>query len=113
MRVYQGRLNKGDFIYNTSTKKSVKVPRVVSMHAEDMEDLDGASSGDIIAMFGIDCASGDTFVHEGYEVAMQSMHVPDPVISLAISPKDKSSQNNFSKALQKFRKEDPDFPCLS
>jgi elongation factor G len=109
MRVYQGRLNKGDFIYNTSTKKSVKVPRVVRMHAEDMEDLDGASSGDIIAMFGIDCASGDTFVHDGYEVAMQSMHVPDPVISLAISPKDKSSQNNFSKALQKFRKEDPTF----
>lgn len=109
MRVYQGRLSKGDFIYNTTTKKSVKVPRVVRMHAEDMEDLDGASSGDIIAMFGIDCASGDTFVHEGTEVAMQSMHVPDPVISLAISPKDKGSQNNFSKALQKFRKEDPTF----
>jgi len=109
MRIYQGRLNKGDFIYNTSTKKQVKVPRVVRMHAEDMQDLDGASSGDIVAMFGIDCASGDTFVHEGYEVAMQSMHVPDPVISLAISPKDKGSQNNFSKALQKFRKEDPTF----
>lgn len=109
MRVYQGRLNKGDFIYNTTTKKSVKVPRVVRMHAEDMQDLDGASCGDIIAMFGIDCASGDTFVHEGTEVAMQSMHVPDPVISLAISPKDKGSQNNFSKALQKFRKEDPTF----
>lgn len=109
MRVYQGRLNKGDFIYNTSTKKQVKVPRVVRMHADEMEDLDGASAGDIVAMFGIDCASGDTFVHEGYEVAMQSMHVPDPVISLAISPKDKNSQNNFSKALQKFRKEDPTF----
>lgn len=109
MRIYQGRLSKGDFIYNTTTKKSVKVPRVVRMHAEDMEDLDGASSGDIVAMFGIDCASGDTFVHEGTEVAMQSMFVPDPVISLAISPKDKSSQNNFSKALQKFRKEDPTF----
>lgn len=109
MRIYQGRLSKGDFIYNTTTKKSVKVPRVVRMHAEDMEDLDGASSGDIVAMFGIDCASGDTFVHEGTEVAMQSMFVPDPVISLAISPKDKGSQNNFSKALQKFRKEDPTF----
>jgi elongation factor G len=109
MRVYQGRLNKGDFIYNTSTKKQVKVPRVVRMHADEMEDLDGASSGDIVAIFGIDCASGDTFVHEGFEVAMQSMHVPDPVISLAVSPKDKSSQNNFSKALQKFRKEDPTF----
>ena len=109
VRVYQGRLNKGDFIYNTTTKKSVKVPRVVRMHADKMEDLEGASSGDIVAMFGVDCASGDTFTHEGYEVAMQSMHVPDPVISLAVAPKDKSSQNNFSKALQKFRKEDPTF----
>ncbi|MCS6838776.1 MAG: elongation factor G [Bdellovibrionaceae bacterium] len=109
MRVYQGRLHKGDFIYNTTTKKTVKVPRVVRMHADKMEDLEGASAGDIVAMFGIDCASGDTFTHEGYEVAMQSMHIPDPVISLAIAPKDKNSQNNFSKALQKFKKEDPTF----
>jgi elongation factor G len=109
MRIYQGRLNKGDFVYNTSTKKQVKVPRVVRMHADKMEDLEGALAGDIVAIFGIDCASGDTFVHEGYEVAMQSMHIPDPVISLAIAPKDKASQNNFSKALQKFKKEDPTF----
>ncbi len=109
LRIYQGLLTKGDFIINTTTKKSVKVPRVVRMHAEDMKDLDHASAGDIVALFGIDCASGDTFVHDGTDVAMQSMHVPDPVISLAISPKDKSSQNNFSKALQKFRKEDPTF----
>lgn len=109
MRVYQGQLKKGDFIYNTSIKKSVKIPRVVRMHAEKMEDLEGASSGDIVAMFGIDCASGDTFVHEGNNFAMQSMHVPNAVISLAISPKDKTAANNFSKALQKFRKEDPTF----
>lgn len=109
MRVYQGKLSKGDFIYNTTTKKSVKIPRVVRMHAEKMEDLDSSSAGDIVAMFGIDCASGDTFVHEGTNLAMQSMHVPDAVISLAISPKDKTGVNNFSKALQKFRKEDPTF----
>lgn len=109
MRVYQGKLAKGDFIYNTTTKKSVKIPRVVRMHADKMEDLDSSFAGDIVAMFGIDCASGDTFVHEGHNVSMQSMHVPDAVISLAISPKDKSGANNFSKALQKFRKEDPTF----
>lgn len=109
MRVYQGALKKGEFIYNTTNKKSVKIPRVVRMNAEKMEDLDGASSGDIVAMFGIDCASGDTFVHEGSNFAMQSMHVPNAVISLAISPKDKTAANNFSKALQKFRKEDPTF----
>ena len=109
MRIYQGKLAKGDFITNTTSQKAVKIPRVVRMNAEKMEDLDGASSGDIVAFFGIDCASGDTFVHEGSNVSMQSMHVPAAVISLAISPKDKSSSNNFSKALQKFRKEDPTF----
>jgi elongation factor G len=109
MRVYQGKLSKGDFIVNTTNKKSVKIPRVVRMHADKMEDLESASAGDIVAMFGVDCASGDTFVHEGTNVAMQSMHIPDAVISLAVSPKEKSGANNFSKALQKFRKEDPTF----
>ncbi len=109
MRVYQGAMKKGDFIVNTTNKKSVKVPRLVRMNSDKMEDIDVSYSGDIVAVFGIDCASGDTFTHEGYNVAMQSMHVPDSVISLAISPKDKGSANNFSKALQKFRKEDPTF----
>lgn len=109
MRVYQGQLSKGDFIINTTTQKSVKIPRVVRMHADKMEDVETAEAGDIVAMFGIDCASGDTFVHEGSNVSMQSMHVPDAVISLAVSPKDKAGANNFSKALQKFRKEDPTF----
>lgn len=109
MRVYQGKLAKGDFIVNTTNKRSVKVPRLVRMHSDKMEDIDVSYSGDIVAVFGIDCASGDTFVHEGYDVAMQSMHVPDAVISLAVAPKDKAGANNFSKALQKFRKEDPTF----
>jgi elongation factor G len=109
MRVYQGKMSKGDFIINTTTKKSVKVPRLVRMHSEKMEELETSYAGDIVAVFGIDCASGDTFVHEGYDVAMQSMHVPDAVISLAVAPKDKQGANNFSKALQKFRKEDPTF----
>ncbi|MBX2996547.1 MAG: elongation factor G [Bdellovibrionaceae bacterium] len=109
MRVYQGQLQKGEFIINTTNQKSVKIPRVVRMHADKMEDIEIAHSGDIVAMFGIDCASGDTFVHEGTNVAMQSMHVPDAVISLAVAPKEKSGANNFSKALQKFRKEDPTF----
>ena len=109
MRVYQGKISKGDFIVNSTNKRQVKVPRLVRMHAEKMEDIDVSYAGDIVAVFGIDCASGDTFAHEGYNVSMQSMHVPDAVISLAISPKDKAGANNFSKALQKFRKEDPTF----
>ncbi len=109
MRVYQGMLRKGEFIINTTNQKSVKIPRVVRMHADKMEDTETAEAGDIVAMFGIDCASGDTFVHEGSNFSMQSMHVPEAVISLAISPKDKAGANNFSKALQKFRREDPTF----
>lgn len=109
MRVYQGKMAKGDFIINTTNKKSVKIPRLARMNAEKMEDIDISYAGDIVAVFGIDCASGDTFVQEGYDVSMQSMYVPDAVISLAVSPKDKGGANNFSKALQKFRKEDPTF----
>ncbi len=109
LRIYQGTLRKGDFIYNSRDKKTVKVPRVVRMHSDKMEDVDSAFAGDIVALFGIDCASGDTFTNEGNEISMQSMFVPDAVISLAIAPKDKQSSNNFSKALQKFKKEDPTF----
>lgn len=109
MRVYQGQVKKGDFIINMTNKKSVKVPRLVRMHADKMEDIDVSYAGDIVAMFGIDCASGDTFCDDRIEASMQSMHVPDAVISLAVAPKSKEGANNFSKALQKFRKEDPTF----
>ncbi len=109
MRVYQGKLSKGDFIINSSNGKQVKVPRLVRMHSDKMEDIETSFSGDIVAVFGIDCASGDTFTDGKLNASMQSMHVPDPVISLAIAPKDKTGANNFSKALQKFRKEDPTF----
>ena len=109
MRVYQGQIKKGAFLINTTNKKSVKVPRLVRMHSEKMEDIDVSYAGDIVALFGIDCASGDTFCDEDVNAAMQSMYVPDPVISLAIAPKSKEGSNNFSKALQKFKKEDPTF----
>lgn len=109
MRVYQGKMSKGDFITNMVNKKSVKIPRLVRMHSDKMEDIETSYAGDIIALFGVDCASGDTFCDENIQASMQSMHVPDPVISLAIAPKDKAGANNFSKALQKFRKEDPTF----
>lgn len=109
MRVYQGTLKKGEFITNTANGKKVKVPRLVHMHSDSMEDIDFASAGGIAALFGIDCASGDTFTDGTTNIAMTSMFVPDPVISLAVSPKDKQGSANFSKALQKFRREDPTF----
>jgi elongation factor G len=109
MRIYQGTIKKGDMIYNVVDGKKVKVPRLVRMHSDDMEDIESASAGDIIASFGIECASGDTFTDGQWNVTLESMFIADPVISLAIAPKDKASTTNFSKALNKFTKEDPTF----
>ncbi len=110
MRVYQGTLRKDDFITNTRTGKRVKVARLVRMHSDDKEDITDTCAGDIVAMFGIDCNSGDTFT-AGPNVAMTSMFVPEPVIKLAIKPSDQKAQMNMSKALQRFTKEDPTLRC--
>ncbi|MBU4370528.1 MAG: elongation factor G [Proteobacteria bacterium] len=109
VRVYQGTLAKGAVIVNTRTGKKTKIGRVVRMHADQMEDIEAAAAGYIAALFGIECASGDTFVSPGLNLTMTSMFVPKPVISLAISPKDNKSQINMSKALNRFTKEDPTF----
>jgi elongation factor G len=109
VRVYQGHLAKGDTITNARTGKRHKVGRLVRMHAAEMEEIEASASGDIVAMFGIDCASGDTFCGGDHRLAMSSMHVPEPVISLAIAPKDNKAQVNMSKALGRFTKEDPTF----
>ena len=107
MRIYQGTVKKGDVIFNSSNDRKVKVPRLVQMHADEMHDCEEACAGDIVALFGVDCASGDTFTDGQIKYTMTSMFVPNAVISLAIAPKDKSSLANFSKALNKFTKEDP------
>ncbi len=109
VRTYQGMLKKGDFIFNTRTGKKVKVGRLVRMHSNEMEEIEEAGSGDIIALFGVDCASGDTFCDNTINWSMSSMHVPAPVISLAITPVDNKAQENMSKALNRFCKEDPTF----
>ncbi len=109
MRIYQGKIKKGDFIYNVKTKKKIKVPRLVRMHASDMHDIEEAGAGDIVAMFGVDCSSGDTFTDGKVNYSMTSIFVPEPVIEIALSPKEKSGQVNFSKALNRFQKEDPTF----
>jgi elongation factor G len=109
IRVYQGTVEKGSTIVNARTKRRHKVGRLVRMHADKMEDIDRATAGDIVALFGIDCASGDTFTAQGYNVAMSSMFVPKPVISLAIKPKDNKMADNLGKALARFVREDPTF----
>jgi elongation factor G len=109
IRVYQGDLSRGVTIINARSGKKVKVGRVVRMHADQMEDIDAIPTGYIAALFGIECASGDTFISPGINLNMTSMFVPEPVISLAIVPKDNKSQINMSKALNRFTKEDPTF----
>ena len=110
-RIYQGTLNKGDTITNTRTKKRVRVGRLVRMNANDRENIETVGSGDIIAIIGIDCASGDTFVGDEKldHISCEGMHVPAAVIELSISVKDKDQQTRLSKGLQRFMKEDPTF----
>lgn len=109
MRIYQGTAGKGDSIVNISTGKKIKVPRLVRMHAAEMHEIESATAGDIVAMFGVDCATGDTFTDGTVNYSLTSMFVPEPVIELAVSPKDKAGLSNFSKALNRFTKEDPTF----
>jgi elongation factor G len=110
-RIYQGTLKKGETIYNTRTKKKVRVGRMVRMHSNDRENINTASAGDIIAMVGVDCASGDTFVGSDdlTHISCEGIHVPIPVIELSISAKDKNDQAKLSKGLSRFLKEDPTF----
>ncbi|HUQ05110.1 MAG TPA: elongation factor G, partial [Kofleriaceae bacterium] len=111
VRIYQGSLAKDDFIVNTRNGKKVKVGRLVRMHSDDKEDITDTSAGDICALFGVDCNSGDTFTDGTVNVAMTSMFVPKPVISVAIKSKDSGSEINMSKALNRFTREDPTFQC--
>ena len=109
IRVYQGRLAKGDTVVNVRSRRKVKIGRLVRMHANQMEDISEISAGYIGALFGVDCASGDTFTDPGVNLTMTSMYVPEPVISLSIVPKDSKAEINMSKALNRFAKEDPTF----
>ncbi len=109
IRVYQGALSKGSTVINVRDGKKIKIGRLVRMHSDQMEDIDQIQAGFIGALFGIDCASGDTFVSPGITLTMTSMFVPKPVISLAIAPTGNRSQANMSKALNRFTKEDPTF----
>ena len=113
-RIYQGTLKKGENIQNSRTGKKIRVGRMVRMHSNNKENIDSAYAGDIIAMIGIDCASGDTFCAEGSEkLFLENIFVPDSVISLAIKCTDNNATNRMGKALSKFMKEDPTFRVTS
>jgi len=109
IRIYQGSVRRGDELINTRSDQKIKVGRLVRMHADNMAEIQGAECGDIVALFGVDCASGDTFCSPGLNLAMTPIFVPDPVISLAITTVDNSAADRVAKALNRFTKEDPTF----
>ena len=110
MRCYQGKLSKGETIFNVRTLKRVRVSRLVRMHSNEMEDVEEVYAGDIFAMFGVDCASGDTFVIDTkLKLSLESMHIPEPVISMSIKAASSTLSDQMSKAISRFTKEDPTF----
>ena len=109
LRIYQGSIGKGDELIITRNRKRIRVGRIVRMHADEMEDISRGYAGDIVALFGVECNTGDTFTDGRLNYSMSSMHVPEPVISLTVKPKDSKSQESLAKALARFSREDPTF----
>ena len=109
MRIYQGTIEKGGTYVNQRTSRSERFSRIVRMHSEKREEIDSASAGDIIAVMGIDSASGDTYADARDQCTLESMFVPEPVIKIAVTPTSRSDGDKLGKALQRFRKEDPTF----
>ncbi|ELP29822.1 elongation factor G [Rhodopirellula baltica] len=109
MRIYQGTIKKGEAYTNQRSQKKERFSRIVRMHSEKREEIDEAGPGDIIAVMGIDCASGDTYCSERDYATLESMYVPEPVIKIAVNPLNRGDGDKMSKALQRFRKEDPTF----
>ncbi|EMI55193.1 Translation elongation factor EFG/EF2 [Rhodopirellula sallentina SM41] len=109
MRIYQGSIKKGDAYVNQRSGKKERFSRIVRMHSEKREEIDEAYAGDIVAVMGIDCASGDTYCSERDYATLESMFVPEPVIKIAVTPLNRGDGDKMSKALQRFRKEDPTF----
>uniref|UniRef100_A0A7N2N0L9 Translation elongation factor EFTu-like domain-containing protein n=1 Tax=Quercus lobata TaxID=97700 RepID=A0A7N2N0L9_QUELO len=102
LRIYECVIRKGDFIHNINTGKKAKIPRLVWMHSDEIKDIQEAHAGQIVAVFGVDCASGYTFTDGSVKSTMTSMNVPTPMMSLAVQPVSKDSGGQFSKALNHF-----------
>ena len=109
MRIYQGTLKKGETYINTRGKKKARISRILRVHAADREDIDAAGAGDIVAVMGLDCSTGDTFCGGGLNYSLESIFAPEPVISLSIIPNKRADSDKLSKALNRFMREDPTF----
>ncbi len=113
LRIYQGTINKGELYINQRTGRKDRFSRILRMHSDKREEIDSATAGDIVAIMGIDCASGDTYAAQQQMCTLESMFVPEPVIKIAVSPKDRGGADKLGKALQRFRKEDPTFQVFT
>ena len=109
VRVYQGQLDKGQTVRNARTGRKLRVGRLARMHANQTQDIESVQAGDIVAILGLDCATGDTFLGPDIHCALESIHVPAPVLSLAIAAKDRNRAAKLGIALERFRREDPTF----
>jgi elongation factor G len=107
MRIYQGSVKKGESYYNQRTKRKERFSRIVRMHADQREDIDSAEAGDIVAILGLDLASGDTYCSQYPYCTLESMFVPDAVIKVAVAPAQRDGADRLSKALHRFVREDP------
>ncbi|MGO9112360.1 MAG: elongation factor G [Thermoguttaceae bacterium] len=107
MRLYQGSIKKGESYFNQRTGRKERFSRIVRMHADQREDIDTAEAGDIVAVLGLDAASGDTYCSQCPYCTLESMFVPEPVIKMAVAPAKRDGADRLSKALHRFRREDP------
>jgi elongation factor G len=112
-RIYQGKVEKGGSYFNQRTGKKDRFSRIVKMHADKREEIDSAEAGDIVAIMGIDCASGDTYCSEPKYCTLENIFVAKPVIKMSIQPLSRDNADRLSKALQRFRKEDPTFQVMT
>jgi elongation factor G len=109
MRIYQGKIVKGEAYINQRTSQKQRFSRIVKMHADKREEIDSGEAGDIVAVMGVDAASGDTYASENKYCTLESMFVPEPVIKMAITPTNRDGLDKLGKALQRFTREDPTF----
>jgi elongation factor G len=109
MRIYQGTLAKGTFYFNARQRKKARISRILRVHADQKEDIASASAGDIVAVMGVECATGDTYCEEGTNLSLESIYAAEPVIDLSIQPNKRADYDKLSKALNRFMREDPTF----
>jgi len=110
MRIYQGKVKKGDQIFDQMKDgKKIGVKKLLRLHSNDITEIPVAGAGDFVALGGVDCSSGTTFVDGKQNVVCSSMYVPDPVMSLSVSCPDRDQGPKFNKALKRFTREDPTF----